>query len=129
MTTPAAQPPEPGQWPDLDLWQHADLFVRDGAIGIDRPAGSAHPKVPEFVYPLDYGYVEGTVGGDGEGIDVWVGTAETERVTAIACTVDPYKKNAELKFLWRCTEQEIARVAAFYAPQPQAAILLHRPAD
>lgn len=116
----------PDDWPELDLWQHADLLAA-GKITVDRPAGSAHPRVPEFVYPVDYGYVEGTVGGDGEGVDRWVGTAAGESVTAIACTVDPYKKNAELKLLWRCTEEQIALIEAFYAPQPQAALVLRRP--
>lgn len=65
------------------------------------PAGSAHPKVREFVYQLDCGFVDGTSGGDGEGVDVWIGTGATEAVTAVACTIDPFKKNSELKLLRR----------------------------
>jgi inorganic pyrophosphatase len=118
---------EPANWAALDLWQHADLLVASGEIRIDRPAGSAHPKVPEFVYPVDYGYIEGTVGGDGHGVDVWVGTAPPTGVTALACTVDPYKKNAELKLFLNCTDDEIARIEVFYTPQPQAAMVLRRP--
>lgn len=82
--------------------------------------------MPEFVYPLDYGYVAGTVGGDGESVDVWIGSGAEELVTAVACTIDPYKKNAELKLLWRCDSDQIALVEAFYAPQPQAAVVLRR---
>ena len=82
----------------------------------------------EFVYPLDYGYLEGTVGGDGEGIDVWIGAAGAKKVTAVACTIDPVRKNAELKLLWRCTPSEIVLVERFYAPQPQAALVVRRPA-
>lgn len=118
----------PESWPELDLWQHADLLVASGDIVVDRPGGSAHPKIAEFVYPLDYGYVVGTQGGDGEGVDVWVGSGTAEAVTAIACTIDPFKKNAELKLLWGCTTEEIGLVEQFYAPQPQAAVILRRPA-
>lgn len=117
----------PEQWPGLDLWTHADLLVAVGRIVVDRPKESAHPKVPEFVYPLDYGYLAGTVGGDGEGVDVWVGDGPDKRVTAVACTIDPYKRNAELKLLWRCTPEQIRVIEEFYGPQPQAAIVVRRP--
>ena len=113
-------PPE--SWPAADLWQHADSLVTGGRIVVDRPAGSVHPMVGTFVYPLDYGYVADTVGGDGESVDVWIGSGPDELVTAVACTIDPYKKNAEVKLLWRCTPDEVALVEAFYAPQPQGGV-------
>ncbi len=40
-------------------------------VHIDRPAGSRHPKW-DFVYPLNYGYVPGVFGGDGEELDAYV---------------------------------------------------------
>lgn len=40
-------------------------------VQIDRPAGSRHPKWG-FVYPLNYGYVPGVFGGDGEELDAYV---------------------------------------------------------
>ena len=40
-------------------------------VKIDRPLGSKHPK-HDFFYPINYGYIEGTVSGDGEEIDVYV---------------------------------------------------------
>ena len=39
---------------------------------IDRPIGSSHPKYADMVYPVNYGYVEGVIGGDGEEQDVYV---------------------------------------------------------
>ncbi len=41
-------------------------------IIIDRPLGSAHPQFPSLVYPVNYGYIPETVGGDGEEIDVYL---------------------------------------------------------
>lgn len=38
---------------------------------MDRPLGSKHPK-HEFIYTLNYGYVPGTVAGDGEEIDAYI---------------------------------------------------------
>ena len=41
-------------------------------ITVDRPLGSAHPSFPALIYPVNYGYIPGTVGGDGEEIDVYL---------------------------------------------------------
>ena len=40
-------------------------------VKIDRPLGSLHPK-HGFVYPVNYGYIPGTVSGDGEELDAYV---------------------------------------------------------
>ena len=39
---------------------------------IDRPLGSRHPKYPDLIYPINYGYVEGVFSGDGQEQDVYV---------------------------------------------------------
>ena len=41
-------------------------------IKIDRPSGSIHPKHKNIVYPINYGYIEGVIGGDGEELDVYL---------------------------------------------------------
>lgn len=41
-------------------------------ITIDRPAGTVHPKHEDIIYPINYGYVEGLVAGDGECQDVYM---------------------------------------------------------
>jgi len=40
-------------------------------VKIDRQLGSRHPK-HEYIYPINYGYVPGTISGDGEEIDCYV---------------------------------------------------------
>lgn len=40
-------------------------------VKIDRPFGSKHPK-HGFIYPVNYGYVPGTVSGDGEELDAYI---------------------------------------------------------
>lgn len=40
-------------------------------VVVDRPMGSLHPQ-HGFAYPVNYGYVPGTVSGDGEEIDAYV---------------------------------------------------------
>lgn len=46
-------------------------------VTIDRPMGSAHPEYPTMVYPVNYGYIEGITGGDGEAQDAYVIGTET----------------------------------------------------
>ena len=39
---------------------------------IDRPLGSCHPRFPKMVYPINYGYIEGVIAGDGQEQDAYV---------------------------------------------------------
>ena len=41
-------------------------------IEIDRPLGSTHPKHPDLIYPVNYGFIPGVLGGDGEELDVYL---------------------------------------------------------
>ena len=43
-----------------------DIIGRMVTGTIDRPIGSRHPRHPDMVYPVNYGYVDGVIGGDGE---------------------------------------------------------------
>jgi inorganic pyrophosphatase len=40
-------------------------------VTIDRKKGSLHPEYG-FVYPINYGYIKGTVSGDGKEIDAFI---------------------------------------------------------
>ncbi len=40
-------------------------------VKFDRPLGSVHPKFPDLVYPVNYGFVPDTEAGDGDPIDVY----------------------------------------------------------
>ncbi len=88
-----------------DFWSALDKLVSESKIIIDRPKGSRHPKYPDYVYPLDYGYLENTTSMDGGGIDVWKGT-NGDDVDAVICTVDLFKKDSEIKILIGCSEAE-----------------------
>lgn len=90
-----------------------DEMVRRAPLRIDRPQGSAHPRFPDIVYPLDYGYLEDTAGGDGEGVDVFRGTADGAGVVGVALTADLTKRDVEVKILLDCTDDEIDRVEHF----------------
>ena len=88
------------------FWNAIDKIVSESKIVIDRPKGTAHPRFPDFVYRVDYGYLENTSSMDGGGIDVWVGTDERKQIDAIMCIVDLMKRDSEIKILIGCTEAE-----------------------
>ena len=39
---------------------------------IDRPLGSYHPEHKSLYYSVNYGYIEGLIGGDGEEQDAYI---------------------------------------------------------
>lgn len=42
------------------------------SIKMDRPIGTVHPKHPDLIYPINYGYVPGLMAPDGEEQDAYV---------------------------------------------------------
>lgn len=88
-----------------DFWKALDELAANSEIVIDRPKGTAHPKYPDFIYRVDYGYLKDTASMDGAGIDVWVGSDEN-KIDAIMCIVDLIKRDSEIKILIGCTEEE-----------------------
>ena len=88
-----------------EFWNALDELVAQSEVIIDRPKGTTHPKYPDFIYEVDYGYLKNTASMDGCGIDVWVGTGE-KKIDAVICTVDLMKRDSEIKILIGCTEEE-----------------------
>jgi len=41
-------------------------------VMVDRPLGSRHPRHLDIQYPVNYGYIPGILGGDGEPQDVYL---------------------------------------------------------
>lgn len=41
-------------------------------ITVDRPIGSRHPKHPELIYTVNYGYIKGIIAPDGEEQDAYI---------------------------------------------------------
>ncbi|WP_205692724.1 hypothetical protein [Lacrimispora amygdalina] len=52
-----------------EFWAALEQLANNSEIIIDRPKGSAHPKYPDFIYRVDYGYLKNTSSMDGQGID------------------------------------------------------------
>ena len=107
---------------NISFWQEMNHLVITNSIIIDRPKGSLHPRYPEVIYPFDYGYLENTTASDGGGIDVWIGSLKiskhakgSELLTGILCTFDRLKRDAEIKFLIRCTKEDVEQIRNFHS--------------
>ena len=108
------------------FWQGLEEFLATGELVVDRPAGTAHPRYPEFIYPLDYGYLDGTTSMDGGGIDVWVGHLPERHLVAVVCCIDRVKHDSEIKLLLGCTDDDMARIMAVHNSGGQSALLVRR---
>lgn len=102
----AADDPQPCGDSSALNWAVWERLLRERGVVIDRPRGRPHPRFPEMIYPLDYGYIPGTVGGDGAEVDVFVGSGDSG-LTAALITHDLGKGDRELKLLWNTTEAEV----------------------
>jgi inorganic pyrophosphatase len=96
-----------------DFWEALDRLVAVSELVIDRPKGSRHPRYPDVIYPVDYGYLEGTTTVDGGGLDVWAGTLPDKNLTSLVLTVDLIKRDVEIKLLLGCTESEQQQILNF----------------
>ncbi len=110
-----------------EFWFAIDALVANHAIVIDRPCGSIHPRYPDTIYPLDYGYLEGTTSGDGGGIDIWRGSLPEYIATGLILTIDLKKKDSEIKLLLACTQEEQQIVLELHHAGQQSALLIKRP--
>jgi inorganic pyrophosphatase len=85
-----------------------EQLICEYGVTIDRPKGSAHPRFPDLIYPINYGYINNTQSQDGEGIDVFIGDGDDSvGIVGIICSVDTVKRDSEVKVLYNCTEEDI----------------------
>jgi GrpB-like predicted nucleotidyltransferase (UPF0157 family) len=100
------------------VWSYLGRLIR---IGIDRPVGYVHKKENyTLIYPINYGYIPGVLGGDGEELDVYL-LGVTEPLSEAECRVIAYaerKNDVEDKLIaapdgMTFTKDEIARAVNF----------------
>ena len=90
-------------------------------IEIDRPVGYVHHKNDRtLIYPINYGYIPGVLGGDGEELDVYVlGTDEPRQRLCVRIVGIAYREDdAEDKLIAsvceeKYTAEQMAEAIAF----------------
>jgi inorganic pyrophosphatase len=98
-------------------WDRWERVLSAHGIAIDRPEGSVHPAHAEIRYPLAYGYVRGVSSGDGDELDVFVGSVPTGLV-GLLVTHDLRKGDCELKLLYNCSPAEVYLAYGFASFAP-----------
>ena len=51
--------------------KYFDLLNKEVTVTVNRPLGSKHPEL-DFCYPINYGFIPGTMGGEGDEMDAYV---------------------------------------------------------
>jgi inorganic pyrophosphatase len=97
-----------------NFWEYLDQLVAASRLVIDRPKGTHHPRYPDIIYAVDYGYLEGTTTVDGGGLDVWAGSLPEKNLTALVLTVDLIKRDVEIKLMLGCTQVEQELILDFH---------------
>lgn len=99
---------------------YSDIMGKPVNCRIDRPLGSTHPKFPEIIYPVNYGYVEGVIAGDGSEQDIYLlGIDEpVEEYSGHVVAVYHRLNDNEDKWIvipsgYEITEEEILRQISF----------------
>ena len=62
------------------------LLGESVTVIVDRPLGTTHPNHKDIIYPVNYGYIENLLAGDGEEQDVYI-LGVDERVDTFMGTV------------------------------------------
>lgn len=94
----------------MTFWDSLQEMVDTSEVKIDRPKNSTHPRYPEYIYPFDYGFLDGTTAADGDGIDCWVGSHGGTEVTGIVTVIDPTKGDSEIKILIGCSPEDMKTI-------------------
>ena len=76
-------------------------------IKIDRPMGSVHPKHPEFVYPINCGYIPNVFGGDGEELDVYLLGVDVPVEEYIACIIGIVHRHNDVEDMLVAAPEEL----------------------
>lgn len=84
-------------------------------VTIDRPVGAVHPKHSGLIYPVNYGYVQGLLAGDGEEQDVYILGIESKPIkdfTGIVIAVIERENDNEDK--WIAVPEELVGTPICY---------------
>lgn len=105
---------------------------RRTVVRVDRPIGSAHPKFGS-IYPVNYGFIPGTVSGDGEELDAYVlgvsGPVEEfagECIAVIKRKTEQDDKLIVVPVGARLSEEEIRRQVAFQEKYFESVVVLQQ---
>ena len=85
---------------DVVTQDYGDVIGTTVSGHVDRPLGCRHPRHPEMIYPINYGYVDGVFAGDGVEQDVYLFGTATPLVTYTGTVVAVYHRLNDREDKW-----------------------------
>lgn len=92
--------------------EYQDIIGQTVKGKIDRPMGSYHPRHKDLYYPVNYGYVDGITGGDGEEQDVYLLGETSAVMDFVGKVIAVYHRYDDKETKWivvPCDEKGIIR--------------------
>lgn len=77
-------------------------------VVVDRPKGSIHPTHPELVYPINYGYIDGVIGGDGDYQDCYIIGVEKPIKTFTGTVIAIIHRRDDNEDKWVVSDQDFS---------------------
>ena len=104
-------PLNPPEWHEVELLlqsssEAAEKLDYSDVIGctvsgkIDRPLNSSHPRHPEMIYPINYGYVDGVIAGDGAEQDIYLFDCDKPVETYTGKVIAVYHRTNDVEDKW-----------------------------
>lgn len=95
------------------FWQKLDTLFLSSGFSIARKKGDIHPNFANLIYPVDYGHVDDTKSISGEGVSLYAGSLNRNKITAVIVAADILAKELDVKLLVGCTDEEVEEVLRF----------------
>lgn len=95
------------------FWQKLDTLFLSSGFSIARKKGDVHPNFANLIYPVDYGHVNDTKSISGEGVSLYAGSLDRNKITAIVVAADILAKELDVKVMVGCSEEEVEEVLRF----------------
>ena len=104
-------PLNPPEWHEVELLlqssleaaeklDYSDVIGRTVSGKIDRPLNSSHPRHPEMIYPINYGYVDGVIAGDGAEQDIYLFDCDKPVETYTGKVIAVYHRTNDVEDKW-----------------------------
>ncbi len=82
------------------IYDFSDIIGTTVQCTIDRPLGTSHHRFPDLVYPVNYGYVDNVMGGDGAEQDVYILGVDAPLVTFRGVVTAVYHRHNDNEDKW-----------------------------
>ena len=95
------------------FWQKLDTLFLSSQLVITKEKGDSHPQYQNLIYPVKYGYLTGTNGGNDKEVCVYRGSLNSDKVNCAVVAVDILKRDLDIKLLSGCSEEEEDAILRF----------------